>query len=223
MKLSRPVIRPIRKPKLQPGQRQRRWRRTTPRIRQITACPRTKPAIAASISRASRAHRVAMLQRHPAVDRRDHAVPVAQQIEGDHRRDDEQRQHREQRPAAGPQRRQERRRASPRPASPGRRPTCRHRAARSPNNLGEPRPARIGDQRLQPRQIARQIVDEGGELLRSGSAPTSMTDHDQRDDDQRHDDQRRHAAADAEALGRRATDRADRPAPCRPRTAAGRR
>src|SRR4249919_1745193 len=48
------------------------------------------------------AHRVAILDRNPAVDVADHAVPVVDQVEGNHGRHDDKREQRDKRAAAGP-------------------------------------------------------------------------------------------------------------------------
>ena len=76
---------PMRKPKFSPVTL-RPTAYQVPRMRQTSAWPRMKPAIASLISLRQPANGVAVARRHPAVDLLDHVVPVDQQIEGDHRR-----------------------------------------------------------------------------------------------------------------------------------------
>ena len=124
-------------------------------------------------------------------------MPVVDQIERDHRRHHHQREQRDQRAAARPQRLQER----GEPAHP-----LRHQIAdrfvgaeaRAQEFL-QPRPARIAEQRLQPRHIAGDVVDEGRQL----AAEDRRHQQDQEDDrhhHQRDDQQRGGQPVDAEAF-----------------------
>ena len=122
-----------------------------------------------------------MRPRHPFVDLGDHAVPIEQQIERDHRRDDNQRERREQRLAA-------------RENEPSKVASHAGRLRREPaelllrlgqflaDELAEPGLALRCDDLLDLVDIAGQPLDEGGQLLRRAAGTIRMTrERDQRD------------------------------------------
>ena len=223
MKRDEPGDQPDQQAEIQPDERQADGVDTTPRIRQTPVWPRTKPAIAASISRARPRTGLAVRQRHPAVD--------ASRPCGPSRRSGRTRPPASRR-AARTARSAPARRTTARSGTPVSQPgalghqiadrTCSTSASSSPRSLCSQ--GRLGsvDERLQLRDIARQVVDEAPSAGRQDRRDQQRAARRTTSTNSADDQQRRHAAADARAApaGRRA-DRADRRAPCRRRTAAG--
>ena len=143
-----------------------------------------------------RAHRLAMRQRHPVVDRRQHAIPVVQHIEGDHRRDDHEGEDRDQRLPPDHKRAQERREVSRALADQ----LADIGIAKSfADDLAQPGPARIGDQRLQARDGVGKPLDEGGEL-RAENRDDQHDQEEERDHEQADHQERRDEPVQADAL-----------------------
>src|ERR1700733_3751668 len=107
------------------------------------------------------AHGVALLQRDQMIDAVDHAVPVAAEVEGDDRRDDQQREDRQQRLTFRPQRSNEAGNVNHR---------LIHQVAGGAadevvaDEVLEPGIIRIADETLQALRVGRSPVDKSGKL-----------------------------------------------------------
>jgi hypothetical protein len=110
-------------------------------------------------------HRRAVPRRHPAVDRGDHAVPVDEEVEGHHRRHDEEREHAHHRLAAAPDRAGEGGHpigALPDEIADGALQLIEGLLAAEPAHQ---RPTLLRKQVLQPRDVARQLLGEACHLV----------------------------------------------------------
>ena len=182
-------------------------------MRQTSAWPRMKPAIARSISRASRAHGVAVAHRHPAIDGGDHAVPVDEQVEGDDRRHDEEGEDADERLAAGPQARAGSRRSRLRPASGRRRRSSACRRASS----GPPKRSISGPPRSMASACSRATYWGSRSMKASSWCEQERHDQHQRqdeDEDEEDEDQERRPeppeAEPLEAVGERVEEIGER-------------
>ena len=97
-----------------------------------------------------RADRLDMVARHPAVDLGDHAVPVEQHVEGDHRRHDEQAGDAEQRHARAPDRLEDRRDEADAGGQQRVQPFAQRCRRRRRSAFSSHSRIEAGDQRLQP-------------------------------------------------------------------------
>ncbi len=156
------------------------------------------------------AHRLALRQRHQVIDGRDHAVPVADQIERDHRCDDHQRKDRNQSLALAPKRRQK----SGQIAG-GLIQQIADRFIGTDEIVADdtldPRMVRIADQRFQTLRIAGRVFDEAGQLPRENRCDDQRQEHNGNDkaaEDNEGCDQPAHAAL-GQPFGQRVEDIGD--------------
>ena len=141
----------------------------------------------------------AVARRHPAVEGGDHPVPVVQHVEGDDRRDDEQRGDRDQRLAPGPERFEEG--EEPCPALPHQRADGGLQLAdhlRSADALKQ-RAGTLDEDALQLAHHGRQGVDQRGDLAGGERHHDDEQQHEP-DDEARQDQQGRGEPAEAEPL-----------------------
>jgi hypothetical protein len=149
----------------------------------MPVCPRTKPRNGGVDLDRQGADGRSVPARQPCVDGRDHPVPVPQEIEGDHRNDDQQRRDRDQRLAAGPQAAHEHRQSAGRLLHHVADITV---AGADTEDIGEPGPARIGDDRLHLGGVTRQIFRQSDQLPdqnRNQHHAEDDDDHQERADD----------------------------------------
>jgi hypothetical protein len=145
------------------------------------------------------AHRRPVPRRHPAVDGRDHSVPIHQDVERDHGGHDQQRRDRDQCLAARPERFEEGQEPGPRLGREG-----ADRGLQLAQDVGaadafEQTPGAVGDDRLEPRHHPGQGVDERHDLV-GGERDQDQQRYDQRDDEQCQDQQARREPPESEPL-----------------------
>ncbi len=145
------------------------------------------------------AHGEAVARRHPAVEGRDHAVPVDQKIERHHRRHHEERHEADDRLAAGPQRAQERQHPGDRlphqVADRGLQVLHRLAAARALDQ----RPGMLGNDRLKLGDRRRHRGDQRRDLV-GGQRHRDDQHDDEQEQEHRQDDEGRGEPPDPEAL-----------------------
>ena len=150
-----------------------------------------------------------MVEREPGVELRDHPVPVDENIKGDDRRDDQERQEIEQRGSAGHQ-----------PCERVEKPLCalrdevadRFLNLRARQLLAEPegvqptaaifrneRVALLHGERLQPHRVAGQVLSEGDELAAQHRDDKNKKEDDGQDEN-RENEKRRAEAIESEPL-----------------------
>ena len=145
-----------------------------------------------------RANGFPMRPRHPIVHGHQHAVPVQQQIESHDRGNHDERNHRNERLAAGPQRGKKSRQPSGRRGGDAAKRLLRVRQP-FPDDPAEPSLVRLGDKPLHPLDVARQPFDETAELFAQERNDDDDNDYQGRDE-HHDDDDRGKGATDAKTL-----------------------